>query len=90
MAKKLYTMEAVDLAVEELQRKGYEIVNLGGCLLDSYFCIAPDEQHYHFYFAEEYLNEWSSAYSVRRYSKIPKWAKDEMYQIYLEETEVYA
>lgn len=85
--KNYYTAQSVYEAVGKLEEMGYEIVTIEGCLLDSYIAIAPDEQHYHYIFRETYLNEWSSAYTVRRYSRLPKWALAEIKRI---ESEVYA
>ena len=49
-----------------------------GCLLDSYICIAPDTDHYNFIFRVRVLNEWSSAYTLRRCVKLPAWALEEL------------
>lgn len=68
----LYSLKAVEQAVNELEKAGYEIIVIDGCLIDSYVCIAPDENHWNYIFYEHYLNEWSSAYKVRRCSKISK------------------
>ena len=73
-------MKAVTEAVETLgQKNDYRVIVLNGCLLDEYICIAPDDNHYNFYFYEVPLNEWSSAYKMQRFSgKMPKWLQEHM------------
>lgn len=74
---KLYSYDAVQKAIETvLAPAGYEIIEIPGCLIDSYVCVAPDDDHYNVIFKETYLNQWSSAYTVRNYRKLPKWATD--------------
>lgn len=68
----LYGLEEAEQAVNELEKGGWEIIVVEGVLLDSYVCIAPDDRHWNYIFYEHYLNEWSSAYKVRRCSKISK------------------
>ena len=78
---KLYSMAAVDDALEFLTENGYEIVTIPGSLLDSYICIAPDDSHYNVILRENYVNAWSSAYTVRNYKKLPKWALAEVERV---------
>ena len=71
MAKKtLYTVKAVDEAIDQLIDMGYEIVIIPGSLIDSYICISPTPSMYNYEFRENAINEWSSAYTVRRSSKL--------------------
>ena len=73
--KNVYSYRSVEQCVyEDLEPMGYEIHVFPGVLVDSFICIAPDEQHYNFIFWEEYLNEWSAALTCRRCQKLPKWA----------------
>lgn len=73
----VYDYTAVEKAIREhLLPTGYEVHVVPGVLLDSYVCIAPDDQHYHFCCREVAMNEWSSALTVQRYRRLPKWAKD--------------
>lgn len=79
-SNKLYSMPTVNQAVETLgQTQDYRVIVLTGNLLDEYICIAPDNDHYNFYFYEVALNEWSSAYKMQRFSgKMPKWLQEHM------------
>lgn len=75
MSKKLYTYQAVDDLRNRLRNEhGYTSIQLREGVLGSgdFLCIAPDEQHYHFLVREVYLNEWSSAHTIRRVGKISK------------------
>lgn len=74
---KMYSYKAVEKFIDEkLIPAGYEIYQIEGTLVDSYICIAPDENHYNFIFKEAYINEWSSALTMRRCKKLTKWALD--------------
>lgn len=91
MSKNLYSMKAVDKLVDELVNKyHYDFVRLAdGSLLDgSFILVAPDENHYHFVVREVYLNEWSSAYTVRRASKISKALEEEAERYEREQEEI--
>lgn len=70
--KKLYSLSAVNEAIDTLSAAGYTVYSVPGSLLDSFILEAPDADHWNYIFMEEYLNRWSSAYSVRRCSKISK------------------
>lgn len=75
MAKNLYTYQAVDNLRDRLRNEfGYTSIQLREGTLGSgdFLCVAPDEKHYHFLVREVYVNEWSSAHTVRRLSKISK------------------
>lgn len=80
MSKNLYTMNAIDKLCNELiGNRGYDFIRLrDGVLLDGDFIlVSPDEEHYSFVVREVALNEWSSAYTVRRTAKISKALWDE-------------
>ena len=73
----IYSYKAVEKFIaEKLIPAGYEIELIPGALVDSYVCIAPDENHYNFIFRETYINEWSSGLTMRRCMKLTKWALD--------------
>jgi len=75
MSRNLYTYQAVDDLRDRLRNEfGYTSIQLREGVLGSgdFLCIAPDEKHYHFLVREVYVNEWSSAHTVRRLSKISK------------------
>ena len=69
-SKKLYSMTAVDMALEKLMELGYDIIVMEGSLLDDYICVASDETLYNFYFYETFLNSQSSAYKMQRFTKL--------------------
>ena len=68
----LYSQSSVDRFVNSLVEDGYEVHTIEGCLNDGYICVPPDDKHYGFEFKVVYLNEWSSALSMRRFSKLSK------------------
>lgn len=81
MAKKLYSYKAVDELRDRLRDElGYTSIQLREGVLGSgdFLCIAPDDKHYHFLIREVYLNEWSSAHTIRRLSKISKALQNEI------------
>lgn len=58
--------------VNPLVEKGWELRFWNeGCLLDGDFILqAPDDRHYSYIVTEQYLNEWSSAYRIRKVRKV--------------------
>ena len=75
MAQKLYSYRAVeDFYNERLAPLGYEWLQIreGTLGIGDVLFVSPDEQHYHFVVREVYLNEWSSAQTIRRTAKISK------------------
>ncbi len=70
----LYSYTQVDEFAQRLCERGWEYVQLlEGCLGSGDFVlIAPDDKHYNFVIREVYLNEWSSAQTIRRAAKISK------------------
>lgn len=85
MSKNLYSMGAIDKLLNELVgNRGYDFIQLrDGVLLDGDFIlVSPDDEHYSYVVREVYLNEWSSAYTVRRTAKISKalWDEAEKYE----------
>ena len=81
MSKNLYTYQAVDNLRDRLRNEfGYTSIQLREGVLGSgdFLCIAPDEQHYHFLVREVALNEWNSAHTIRRVSKISKALQEEI------------
>lgn len=63
-----YGLENVNAVISDLVKEGYDIETIPGCLLDNYIMIPPTSGHYCFAFLETYLNEWSSCYTVVRYT----------------------
>ena len=60
--------------IDVMCAKGWEPIQLneGGVGIGDWVLIAPDDDHYNFVIREVYLNEWSSAQTVRRCSKLSK------------------
>lgn len=68
---KLYTMEAVDKLAEKYLAKGGEVITTReGVLLDD--MLMHGEGLKTAVITSVFLNEWSSAYSVRFYNRLPK------------------
>ena len=69
---KTYSTSTITKAIEFLENKGYEIVNVEeGTLGHGHvIAIAPDASHYNVEIQEVYLNEWSSGHTVRNFGKI--------------------
>ena len=81
MSKKLYSYKAIEQFYnEKLAPLGYEWFQLreGTLGIGDAVLISPDEKHYNFVVREVYLNEWSSAHTIRRCSKISKALEREM------------
>jgi hypothetical protein len=70
--KSLYTINSTDAFISKLCRQGYEAIQLneGSLGIGDWVLIAPDEKHYNFVIREVYLNEWSSAQTIRRCAKL--------------------
>lgn len=83
MAQKLYGYDVIERFYnEQLAPLGYEWFQLrdGTLGLGDVVFISPDDKHYHFVVREVYLNEWSSAHTIRRTAKISKALEREMKQ----------
>lgn len=74
MAQKLYTYKAIDDLISRLSEHGYECVQTREGVLGSgdWICVPPDKYRYHLIIHEVVLNEWSSAHTIRRCSKLSK------------------
>lgn len=71
MVKNLYSYRAVDKLIRDaVEIYGAEVYTLEGSLLDNYIIAGDKIKTY--IIREVYLNEWSSAYSVRAYEKTPE------------------
>ena len=68
----LYTAAAIDSALDTLMRSGYDIFLIPGVLIDSYVCVPDTDDKWVYEFRETPVNSWSSAYTVRRHSKVSK------------------
>jgi hypothetical protein len=67
----LYTHETISEYLTRCIERGQEVYEIPGCLLDSYI-VLPDEKYKGAIIKEEYLNEWSSAQSLRFFNKTSK------------------
>lgn len=69
-----YTVSAIDSLLSKLSEMKYELYQIQeGCLgCGDWICLPPDEKHYGFEIREVYLNEWSSAHTVRRFRKVSR------------------
>lgn len=70
----LYTMRSVGELYSDLVERGWEPVTLSESVigLGDFVLVAPDADHYNFVIREVVLNDWSSAYTVRRCAKLSK------------------
>lgn len=67
----LYSLEAVEKLQNSYLSQGGEVVTLQeGTLLDDYMLFGHGLKTV--IIQAVFLNEWSSAYKVRRYNKVPK------------------
>ena len=69
-----YTVTVVESFLSKLSEMEYQLYQIQeGCLgCGDWICLPPDENHYGFEIREVYLNEWSSAHTVRRFSKVSR------------------
>ena len=67
----LYTHETITEYLNRCINRGQEVYEIPGCLLDSYI-VLPDDNYKGAIIKEEYLNEWSSAQSLRFFNKTSK------------------
>ena len=70
--KTLYSYKAVDALIDELVPQGWEWISFSEGTLGrgDGVLLSPDDRHYSFEYREVYLNEWSSAHTIRRFSKV--------------------
>lgn len=68
----LYSISSTEEFIASMIERGWECVQLsegslgiGDCVL-----IAPTERHWNFIIREKFLNEWSSAQTIRRCKKL--------------------
>lgn len=69
---KLYTCEAVENLVQRYADKGGEVTEIEEGCLGYGFLILHGEGLKTAVVKEVYLNEWSSAHTIRMYNKCPK------------------
>lgn len=70
---KLYTPSATQTLITQLaENYNYECVQIweGTLGIGNWVCIPPTENQYYFVVKEVYVNEWSSAQTIRRQRKI--------------------
>ena len=70
----LYTVRSTDDFIQSLIARGWEGIQLdeGGVGVGDWVLIAPTSQQYNFVIREKFLNEWSSAQTIRRCKKLSK------------------
>lgn len=70
----LYTYQAVEDLISRLTEQGYEhiVLSEGTLAMGDGVLLAPSENLYNFVYREIYLNEWSSAQTIRRFTTISK------------------
>ena len=70
----LYTVRSTDDFIRSLIARGWEGIQLdeGSVGVGEWVLIAPTPQQYNFVIKERYLNEWSSAQTIRRCKKLSK------------------
>lgn len=68
----LYTIKATAEFLSVLEKRGYACIQVadGGLGLGNFICVAPNENFYHFIINEVYMNEWSSAQTIRAQAKL--------------------
>lgn len=84
--KNLYTLSSIDKLIHDCMEIGYAIETCREGVLGygKVVLIAPDERHWNFVITEVYLNEWSSAHSVRKCRTISKALQTEIDHYYAE------
>lgn len=65
----LYSYEAVERLADKYAERGGTVYTIPGSLIDNYIMVAPDCKVS--ICEERYLNEWSSACTLRMYNKMP-------------------
>lgn len=67
-----YSMKATHELIDQLTGMGFEMVTLSDGVLGygEIVMIAPDNSMFNYHIVEVYLNEWASAYTIRRMSRI--------------------
>lgn len=69
----MYTISQINQLINQYTDKGGELYPVEeGCLLDYGLAILKGEGLKTIIIKEKYLNEWSSAYTLRLYNKTPK------------------
>ena len=68
----LYTVSSTEDFVRSLIARGWDSIQLNeGCLgIGDLVLIAPRETQWNFVIREKYLNEWSSAQTIRKCRKL--------------------
>lgn len=63
-----YGLKDVTRVIQDLKKEGFSTETIPGCLLDNFILYPPSDEYYGYAFLETYLNEWSSCYTVTRYT----------------------
>lgn len=75
MARNLFGCAEIEKAFDDfLAPLGYEWIQLeeGSLGLGKVVFLSPDDKHWNYVVREQYLNEWSSAHTIRKCAKISK------------------
>lgn len=70
----LYTISSTEDFIRSLSARGWECIQLdeGSLGIGDWVCIAPTDKQWNFVIRERFLNEWSSAQTIRKCRKISK------------------
>lgn len=84
MAQHLYSWRDINDFINARIERGYEAVQLneGTLGIGDWVLIAPDETKWNYIIREVYLNEWSSAQTLRKCRKLSKAIEKEIQAAY--------
>lgn len=78
---KLYSIEALENTIHKFHDQGWDITQLNeGTLLAGDY-LFEKEGYKSVIFMEKYLNEWSSAYIVKRFDTTKKRSHDQLHKL---------
>ena len=68
----LYTISSTEEFISSMSDKGWDCIQLneGGVGIGDWVLVAPTENKWNFIVREKFLNEWSSAQTIRRCRKL--------------------
>lgn len=70
----LYPVSAIKHLINSLSDKGYDCycIDEGVLGMGHWICLSNTPHNWNFEIKEVYLNEWSSAHTIRRFKKLSK------------------
>ena len=70
----LYTVSSTEDFIRSLSARDWECIQLneGSLGIGDWVCIAPTDHQWNFVIREKFLNEWSSAQTIRKCRKLSK------------------